>query len=202
MKKTILCIILLATIFTSCVKTTNNTMYNKDTIKESKMSSNNLTNKKPNFDETTLDNNESSEIFINTQNELLNNECKLIVNGKEVEHKGYAKINIEKKYAELPLITVLEAFGAKINWKTSCNAQIFLKDKIYLLDTQNNILSLSEESSNNLMFPAPGTNHTSVFKLVENDYIVDSSSLILFMRSIEAKITIDYEKLSINVIEL
>lgn len=129
----------------------------------------------------------------------MKNNIRLIVKGKDITSDNFVNLNYECHYAELPLTAVLKALGAKVEWKKQTIAKITINNKDYILDT--NRASLVEAGDKiNLLVVAPGSNHGVKSQVINNEFVIDSDSVKLFIvNMIGAKIEINYNEKIINI---
>ena len=139
-----------------------------------------------------------SESKTNTGDDKMDNNCKLIVKGKDITAGNHVKLNYEKKYAELPLTAVIKELGAKVEWQSKTTAKITFGGKVYILDTTKKSL-LADGSTFNLIIPAPGS--TLYCQAIDNEFILDSVNLksVVLMMGTTIMIKIDYEKANVSI---
>lgn len=151
------------------------------------------------YTDTTQPPNTDSFIEEEPTNEMKNN-CKLLLNGKEICSDCYVNINFEHQYAELPLIKILIEMGASVIWQNENIANISIKGNNYVLNTENITLKKLGSKSSNYLMLAPGSNHGTICKNVAGDFICDSDTISYFIvYELDAKMTIDYEQAIINI---
>ena len=78
----------------------------------------------------------------------------LIVNGQSLAAASHMIFTSDG--AMVPLVEVLEALGAEIQWVNDCTAKIIFKGKQYSLNTGTAEL-IQEENQANCLIPAPGS---------------------------------------------
>lgn len=113
-------------------------------------------------------------------------ECRLIVNGKDITKGNYVRINHAAKHAELPVTAILKELGYNAEMK-------------YIQDTDSYVVIIDEETEfldtqyEYYGFP-PGFGDTDyVRRIVDNEIIVDSNSIFTIMYwAYYAEIEIDY----------
>ena len=124
------------------------------------------------------------------ENDTLRNNCKLIVNGKDISDKNYVRIDLQNREAELPLTAILKEFGAEINWKDSKTVEITYEEENLILG----------EGFEDLGLPIPPGTTNAVRKIIDNELIVDSTSAQdIFFYVFGAKINTDYDALIVYV---
>ena len=126
----------------------------------------------------------------------------LSVNGKTLKKDDCVVIHKDERFAEIPLIAVLKELGATVVWKNQYVAQITYNDTNYTLCTNENSLIEDGSKKGNLIAPPPGTPHKPVFKVTDNDFVVDTHSLGRFFKLIGVEISIDYENNTIDILSL
>lgn len=168
---------------------------NKATTVTQNSSSNTLSTMKDNITKNNYNMNSKEH----TTKYLSKSECVLLVNGRVIDHKGCARIDYEKRNAELPLIIVLEALGASVTWETDNKATIIYNNKVYYLDTSNNTIYEHSGRQGNLFTYIAGEKHTMVFKTIDNNYVVDRNSTLLLMDSLNCRCIISFTNATITV---
>ena len=133
-----------------------------------------------------------------TKKEIQNN-CRLLLNGKEIGNDCYVNINFEQRYAELPLIKILTEMGASVVWQDKFVVLINMNNNEYILNVNDCTLKKSDTESNYLAL-APGANHEMICKTVSGEFICDSDTSIYFIvYEIGAKMNIDYDNAIITI---
>ena len=130
--------------------------------------------------------------------EMYNNNCTLIVNGKNVTNDNYVHLNQEKKYAEIPLITVLENLDIQVEWKSQSIAHFFIGDKEYELNTTLGTLIEVGGSSNIFKIP-PGAEHGLYYNGIGENFVIDSDSSAVVFYLLNAIVDINYETSTIII---
>lgn len=126
----------------------------------------------------------------------------LSVNGNTIKKNDCVMIHKDERFAEIPLIAVLKELGATVVWKNQFVAQITYNDINYTLSTNENSLIEDGSKKGNLIAPPPGTPHKPVFKVIDNDFVVDTHSLGRFFKLIGVEILIDYENALVDIVSL
>ena len=135
----------------------------------------------------------------NTGEDNMNNDCKLIVKGKDITSENYINLNYEKHYAEIPLTAVMKELGAKVEWQSNTTAEITFDGKNYTLDTTKGTL-IEEGSSFNVLTVAPGSTHGIFYQVIGDEFIIDSDSAkMLIINIMGAKINIDYNNKIVSI---
>lgn len=129
----------------------------------------------------------------------MDNNCKLFVRGVEIAAGHHVALNFEQRYAELPLIAIVKALGAKVEWKNETTATITFDDEEYVLNTAENSLIKAGRTAN-ILIVAPGATHGSYFQVIEGEFVADSDSMLYLLTYLMgAKIRIDYDTLIVNI---
>lgn len=140
-----------------------------------------------------------SEKTINSGDNNVEDAYKLIVNGKEIAVSDNIKLNYEYHYAELPLTAIMKELGAKVEWQSKTTAKITLGEKGYLLDTTKGSL-IEIGNTFNIITVAPGTKHGVFYRVVDNEFIIDSDSAkLLLINIMGAKMSVDYDHRIVNI---
>ena len=125
--------------------------------------------------------------------------CKLFVRGEDISAEHYVAINMEKRYAVLPFTAVVEALGAKIEWESETTAMIIIDHEEYLLNVDENSLTMPG-SVFNFLGVQGGATHGSYYQVIEGEFVVDSDSMLLLLyRAMGAKISINYDALIVSI---
>ena len=117
------------------------------------------------------------------EGDLVENNYKLIVKGKEIHTKYFIDFNDELKYAELPLTTIMQELGATIIWQDDSWAQIWLNGEEYCLNATAGIMNKAGETVI-VLSVAPGSRHGSIYRAVDGEFIIDSDSAKLLIVNI------------------
>lgn len=118
------------------------------------------------------------------------NNCKLIVNGKDITEGNYVKIDYENQQAEIPVLAICRELGADIKWIGKI-AIISYNDKMQIVDTTVSDFGL-------LILPGSSK---AVRKMSGGDAIIedDSFSWYFIRGMMEVEYVIDYEAATISV---
>jgi hypothetical protein len=137
-----------------------------------------------------------SENTTDRANSIGGNDCRLIVNGKDITAGNYVVLNQED--AELPFTAIMKELGAKIDWKNKTQGLMFFNHKIYILDTENCSLLDKEKGWDCLLTP-PGGFHPH--KLVGVELIIGSARLNTAFQLMDTEwiVNIDYDKKVITI---
>ncbi len=134
-----------------------------------------------------------SEEPIDSGEDNMEDTYKLIVNGKRIVVSNYIKLNYVHRYAELPLTAIMKELGAKVEWQSKTTAKITFGEKGYILDTTKGSL-IEIGNSFNVLVVAPGSKHDVFYRVVDNEFVIDSDSAkLLLINIMGAKISIDYD---------
>jgi hypothetical protein len=129
----------------------------------------------------------------------MDNNCKLIVKGKDITSGNHVSLNYENRYAELPLTVVMKELGAKVEWQGQTTAKITFGGKDYTLDTIKGTL-VEVGGTFNVLMVAPGTTHGIFYQVIGEEFIIDSDSAkMLIINMMGAKISIDYDKKIVSI---
>lgn len=140
-----------------------------------------------------------SEKIINSGDDNMDDAYKLIVKGKEIAVANHIKLNYEHHYAELPLTAIMKELGAKVEWQSKTTAKITFDGKYYLLDTTKGSL-IEIGNTLNILVVAPGSKHGVFYRVVDNEFIIDSDSAkLLLINIMGAKISVDYDHRIVNI---
>lgn len=122
---------------------------------------------------------------------------KMIVDGNEVDCDGYLVIDEPKHITELPVLTIMKALGADIEWLDEESVLITYDSKEYLLDIPN--ISLSERGGfGNYIAPPPGSSE-NCYKFDGDEFVVSGIAFAYFLKKINVNMTIDYDNLIVYI---
>lgn len=116
-------------------------------------------------------------------------QSKLVVEGKEIATKTLPKIY--NNYADIPLIAVVEALGAKVVRQDN-DITIKFNGKTYLLNINEPTLYVSGNQTENLLYKVDG-GATFVYS-VGNELMIDNTTLYSVLSDMGKKITIKFDK--------
>ena len=118
-------------------------------------------------------------------------EYTLFVNGRKVRAATEVYIRYDGgSYVEIPLITVMTALGAEVEWTSDTTASIEFKGERYILDTEND--TLCEEGDDRSFFcPPPGSTYECHNRSADGEYVVDNNYLWRFYRAIDVDYRIE-----------
>lgn len=130
----------------------------------------------------------------------MDNECRLIVKGEDITAENYVKLNYDYRYAELPLIAIVRALGAEVEWQNKVTAIIKFEGKDYILDTTKGTL-IEVGGSFNMLAVSPGSRHGTHYQVIENEFVIDSDSAKLLINNIMgATIKINFDEKIVEII--
>jgi hypothetical protein len=131
-----------------------------------------------------------SETPTNSGDDKMDNNCKLIVRGKDMPSGIYVKINYERRDAEIPITAIMKELGAKVEWQDKTKVKIAFGDHDRILDTAQQDFGLPRP---------PGSTHY-FRQVIGNEVIIDSTSATgLIVYWMGAKISIDYDKNFVSI---
>lgn len=115
------------------------------------------------------------------------NNCKLIVNGKDITDDVYVMIDYDTETVELPFLAIIEELGAEVEWKNNDVVIVTYNGMSQEIDTK--------DSDFGIAFPPGGGNSKYVRKIVNEDLIIDHISVISALKfTFNASVTIDYDE--------
>ena len=135
--------------------------------------------------------------LINKEDEQVQSQHKMIIDGNELDCHDYLKIHESERFAELPVIAIMKALGADIKWLNKTSVLITYHSKEYLLDISNNSLSERGKYRNFIALP-PGVSE-GCYIFDQDEYVVGSDSFIEFLKFIGVKLTIDYDNSTVYI---
>lgn len=141
---------------------------------------------------------ESSQKSTQTEASHWQNNCKLIVNGKDISNKYYVHMYINEKYAELPLIAIMKELGATENWKNSTIVHFQYDNTTYILNTEKNSVR-REGKTWNFIAPPPGTPGGQNITNIPNEYMISDSCIRFLLIELGFDIKIDYNQAIIYI---
>ena len=129
----------------------------------------------------------------------MENNYRLIVNGQDITERVYVNLNVKERYAELPLIAVVTALGADVQWQSETKATITFEGKMYFLDIPAKTL-FDEDMNISLLQLAPGSGHGEYYKILDGELIVDSDTMLyLISYRMGAMIRYDFEEKIVTI---
>lgn len=116
-------------------------------------------------------------------------DASLIINGEDATGENYVKLDLEYRYAELPLLAVLRALGAEIALEGTEYQITYRGEAVWTLDTAKIAYN----------YPAPPGTDPVIRKTVGGELIFDDTSARLLLGALGASLTIDYQSLTVYV---
>ena len=125
---------------------------------------------------------------------------RLIVNGEEHEAGKHVLVHRHEYgyyYAEIPLLAISEAFGAQIERKENGLVHITFKGVTYELNMEEASLT---QGGNEYITIAPGSSHAVTYRVVEDEFMIDNSSILFFTQMVlSVRVRVDYEEKTVIV---
>lgn len=135
--------------------------------------------------------------LMNKEDVSVQSSYKMVVDGNEVDCHGYLVINESERFTELPVLTIMKALGADIEWLDKSSVLITYQDKEYLLDIPN--ICLSERGKfGNFIAPPPGSSE-GCYEFDGDEFVVSDIAFAYFLKEINVKLTIDYDNLVVYI---
>ena len=123
----------------------------------------------------------------------MKNNCRLIVNGRDISSESYVFLKHDERYAELPLTAIVKALGASVEWKSETVAIILHNEKEYVLDTdQYSLVQKGGNALENFLAPPPGLTIGQNGKIIKGEFVISSNVIQKFIKRLGAKINLDY----------
>ena len=121
------------------------------------------------------------------------NNCKLIVNGKDITERVYVMIDYNTKTVSIPFLTVVEELGADVNWKNRDIVTVTYNGISQDLDAGDPSFGISSP---------PGCEPDDFVRMrVKDDLIFDLTSVNgAFKLTFNASVTVNYDE-SVIIIE-
>lgn len=130
-----------------------------------------------------------------------NTDKKLIVKGKDISDNNYFQFYKAKNYVELPFMAVLnEIADAEIVWTDDTAATLTVNGTEYNLNVNNKCVLTEKGKSENLFTPSSAIGDAPVYRFVDNQLIIDDSTIAGFLNSLGYSIVIDYDAQTINIL--
>ncbi len=131
----------------------------------------------------------------------INNNCTLVVDGRDITDTCYVHYNEDQRYAELPLLAIAKALGAKVKWKNENVALIktVRKGKVYTLDIQAK--TLCEDAVFDVFIPAPSsTVLCSYYREDYQEYMIDHLTITTFLiNGFGARTVLDHNNRTVEI---
>lgn len=133
---------------------------------------------------------EDTTTLLPTEENISMNNCSLFVEGKELSHLHYVRINHQDNNTEIPIIAVLEQLGASVLWKDKNEVTIEYNGNCTTIDTLEDDFGI----------PIPPGTTGAVRQIVNNEIIFDGWSVRGLLRNLMgAEIIVDYDSSIINI---
>lgn len=137
----------------------------------------------------------------------IKNNCRLIVKGKDITDSTYVWLVDDPNYipnrgrpqyrAALPVVAIMEALGARVQWNGNTTATITYNGEKYFLDIAKSSLKIGTDE---LLIGAPGGKAIIQDRVLDREIIVDEIMLLRFFQINGINhIRIDEEKMIINI---
>ncbi|MFR1518743.1 MAG: hypothetical protein ACLSVG_08235 [Clostridia bacterium] len=107
-------------------------------------------------------------------------------------------VTIHSKYAELPLVKVLERLGIRVIWRDNYTADVIFEEKQYVLDLTE--ITLIEKGDDiNLVLTPPGG--YSCHKAMEKELILSDGTMssAFYLMGLRATVDVDHEKRIVTI---
>ena len=121
----------------------------------------------------------------------------ICVNGT-TQYKQSITYNREKKYAELPLISIIRSLGAYVDWIGDGKIVISYDNAHYILNPRERTLCKEGETFNIIAIP-PGTTHGGYHNATDQEFYIDSDSARHFLYLLGVNIEFNHEKSCIRI---
>lgn len=127
----------------------------------------------------------------NLEDGVMDNNCRLIVNGKDITNSAYVRMDVQARTIELPLTAVLKSLGAEVKY---CDENTFevtfgdFTDVIYLSEFDYGL-------------PIPPGTQNGVRKIVGGDFIVEYDTAYHYLvMGVGVTLNVSYDDLTIEVL--
>lgn len=118
------------------------------------------------------------------------NNCKLIVNGKDITDKVYVMIDSKTESDEVPFTSIVKELGATVEWKNENVVSIEYDGIVVDIDTSKEWFGE----------PCPPGTPKCTRRVVNGELIFDSDSIRGYLKNwFNASITVDYDQAIITV---
>ncbi len=115
--------------------------------------------------------------------------CRLIVNGKEIPSGNFARLITEYESAELPLITIMRELGAEVTWKDDTTVTFTYNGANYDMDVSKPDFGLPRPPGSAYYFRA----------VVAGEIVIDDASARGIIAWMGAQIKIDVDEMVIEI---
>ena len=128
--------------------------------------------------------------------------CALMIDGIDLALEHFVYLDHTEYWCELPLVALVEAIGATVDWESETTAWIVYKDKIFYLDIEKN--SLTDENGTKNLFEESAYRYNydrnkGSYGIIQGEYVVDSNSIRLFLRQLDVIVSIDFTNSVVTV---
>ena len=112
------------------------------------------------------------------------NNCKLLVNGKDITNGKNVKINYEYQNTELPLLAILKELGADVQWEDNSRVIVTFEKIKVDIDTTKDDFGI----------PIPPGTSNAIRYIINNELQIDGTSVQgLLLNIFRTTINVDYE---------
>lgn len=122
------------------------------------------------------------------ENTQLQNNCRLIVKGKDITEGNYVRIIEEHQMAEIPLTAVMKELGAEVEWKGK---------KVTI--THNGYQRVIDTTQQAFGMPRPPCSAYCCRKMIDGEVVIDSVSAGGMIRWMGAQISINVDEKIIEI---
>lgn len=123
-------------------------------------------------------------------------DCRLVVKGKDITSGNYVKLHNDQGYADLPLTAIMDALGAEIKWEDNITALFAFDGKEYILNIEECSLVYNGGMINILSTPPGGSRY---YQVIGNELIIDSTTIRGFFSIIGVSIKLDYSNMVVVI---
>lgn len=113
---------------------------------------------------------------VHNENHALYHNCDVFIDGDPLPQPYYAYYDSEHACVALPLIAILEEFGAVVQWKSHTEAEITIQDNHYCLNTEEKTFVPTHDKEENLITLPPGISF-AWYERVDDDYLINEFTL-------------------------
>ena len=122
-----------------------------------------------------------------------NENIKFYVYDKPVRIDNKIKINRDNKSAQIPVLAMCEAMGAKVIWFGNKVVFIIFEDETYILNIKKETLKKLGSNLDLIAYPPGGVEYVRFYEFVDQEILVDDLSLTRFVRVRNSFIKIDFD---------
>ena len=126
-------------------------------------------------------------------------DCRLIVNGKNIAAGHHVEYIEGDYYFELPFVAIMEALGAKVQWRSETTATVLFNDINYTLNTRECTMFINSKENDVLVIPPGGIRR---YRTVNGEFVLDSNTVhsAMFLLDRNIRVNIDYENKTVEII--